>query len=96
MFKGGDPDLKALTSESHAMSEFQTGTVVRLKSGSPKMTVKGPDGDGPHGTVWAVQWIDRNGKLQSDSFHEDMLDIFVPSQRDDAPRRDRNRDPRFR
>ncbi len=73
------------------MSEFQIGTVVRLKSGSPKMTVKGADGD-----AWAVQWIDRNGKLQGDSFHADMLDIFVPAQRDDAPRRDRNRDPRFR
>jgi len=36
------------------------------------MTVKEADGD-----AWAVQWIDRNGKLQSDSFHADMLDIFV-------------------
>lgn len=75
------------------MSEFQTGTVVRLKSGSPKMTVKGADGE-----AWAVQWIDRNGKLQSDSFHADMLDIFVPSlQQDTRPgrQRDRGRDPRF-
>jgi len=73
------------------MEIFEIGTVVRLKSGSPKMTVKGPDGD-----ALAVQWIDRNGKLQSDSFHADMLDIFVPAQRDEAPRRYRNRDPRFR
>ena len=58
------------------MSEFKTGAVVRLKSGSPKMTVKGPDGDGAE-VIWAVKWIDRNGKLQTDSFHEDMLDIFV-------------------
>lgn len=58
------------------MSELKTGQVVRLKSGSPKMTVKGPDGD-----AWAVQWIDRNGKLQSDSFHADMLEIFVPAER---------------
>lgn len=81
------------------MSEFQTGTVVRLKSGSPKMTVKGPDGEDPQGTIWAVQWIDRNGKLQSDSFHADMLDIFVPSAREETrrePKRDRGRDPRFR
>jgi len=49
-----------------------------------------------------VQWIDRNGKLQVNSFHEDMLDIFVPSHRTDTERashqgrrRDRNRDPRF-
>ena len=82
------------------MSEFKTGAVVRLKSGSPKMTVKGPDGDADgENIIWAVQWIDRNGKLQSDSFHEDMLDIFVPKPRDEknnrAPNRDRNRDPRF-
>jgi len=84
------------------MSEFQIGTVVRLKSGSPKMTVKGPDGQSDEGQIWAVQWIDRNGKLQANSFHEDMLDIFVPSQRADTEstspqgrRRDRNRDPRF-
>jgi len=75
------------------MEIFEIGQVVRLKSGSPKMTVKGPDGDGTD-TIWAVQWIDRNGKLQSDSFHEDMLDIFVPKPRDES--RDRNRDPRFR
>jgi len=55
------------------MPPFKTGDVVRLKSGNPKMTVKAADGD-----AWAVQWIDRNGKLQSDSFHADMLDIFVP------------------
>jgi uncharacterized protein YodC (DUF2158 family) len=84
------------------MTEFKTGTVVRLKSGSPKMTVKGRDGgtlDGEgENIIWAVQWIDRNGKLQSDSFHEDMLDIFVPKARDDhgaKPRRDKNRDPKF-
>ena len=89
------------------MSEFKTGAVVRLKSGSPKMTVKGPDGDASSGDaeniIWAVQWIDRNGKLQSDSFHQDMLDIFVPKPREEkssraphrAPNRDRNRDPRF-
>lgn len=62
------------------MSDFQTGQVVRLKSGSPKMTVKGADasvGDG----AWAVQWIDRNGKLQGDSFHADMLELFVPAER---------------
>jgi uncharacterized protein YodC (DUF2158 family) len=58
------------------MSELKTGQVVRLKSGSPKMTVKGPDGD-----AWAVQWIDRNGKLQGDSFHADMLEVFVPTER---------------
>jgi uncharacterized protein YodC (DUF2158 family) len=55
------------------MSEFNIGDVVRLKSGNPKMTIKGPDDD-----AWAVQWIDRNGKLQGDSFHADMLDRFTP------------------
>ncbi len=77
------------------MEIFEIGQVVRLKSGSPKMTIKGPDAAAGE-TVWAVQWIDRNGKLQGDSFHEDMLDIFVPAQREETPRRDRNRDPRFR
>ena len=55
------------------MTDFKTGDVVRLKSGSPKMTVKAADAD-----AWAVEWIDRNGKLQSNSFHADMLDLFVP------------------
>lgn len=80
------------------MEIFETGQVVRLKSGSPKMTVKGPDGD-PSEKIWAVQWIDRNGRLQSDSFQEDMLDIFIPSppaEPQRGPRGDRNRDPRFR
>ena len=82
------------------MSEFKTGAVVRLKSGSPKMTVKGKDGNRPdrndENIIWAVQWIDRNGKLQSDSFHQDMLDIFVPKPREETSRRDTHRDPRFR
>ena len=55
------------------MPPFKTGDVVRLKSGSPKMTVKGADKD-----AWAVEWIDRNGKLQTNSFDADMLDLFVP------------------
>ena len=77
------------------MEIFEIGQVVRLKSGSPKMTIKGPDGNGEE-TIWAVQWIDRNGKLQSDSFHEDMLDIFVQQPREPRNSRDPNRDPRFR
>ena len=76
------------------MEIFEIGQVVRLKSGSPKMTIKGPDGDAAD-AIWAVQWIDRNGKLQGDSFHEDMLDIFVKSDRP-AFSRDPHRDPRFR
>lgn len=76
------------------MEIFETGQVVRLKSGSPKMTIKGPDGD-PSEKIWAVQWIDRNGRLQSDSFQEDMLDIFIAKPRMDS-RRDPHRDPRFR
>ena len=51
---------------------------MRLKSGSPKMTVKGADGSSPNGSIWAVEWIDRNGKLQTNSFDADMLDLFVP------------------
>jgi uncharacterized protein YodC (DUF2158 family) len=84
-----------MTPPTNESTELKTGDVVRLKSGSPKMTIKGPDGD----TIWAVQWIDRNGKLQSDSFHEDMLDIFVTKKRPDTDRgssRDPHRDPRFR
>ena len=75
------------------MEIFETGQVVRLKSGSPKMTIKGSDGDGTD-VIWAVQWIDRNGRLQSDSFHEDMLDIFVQARVEKT--RDPHRDPRFR
>lgn len=75
------------------MEIFETGQVVRLKSGSPKMTIKGPDGDGKE-VIWAVQWIDRNGRLQSDSFQEDMLDIFVQVRAEKT--RDPHRDPRFR
>jgi len=80
------------------MEIFEIGQVVRLKSGSPKMTIKAREGDADN-PAWAVQWIDRNGKLQENSFHEDMLDIFVKSERPDTargPRGDRNRDPRFR
>ena len=75
------------------MEIFETGQVVRLKSGSPKMTIKGPDGDGKE-VIWAVQWVDRNGRLQSDSFQEDMLDIFVQARAEKT--RDPHRDPRFR
>ena len=77
------------------MEIFEIGTVVRLKSGSPKMTIKGQDSSDSDKTVWAVQWIDRNGKLQENSFHEDMLDIFVRAPRS-ASSRDPGRDPRFR
>ncbi|WP_409433176.1 YodC family protein [Litorimonas sp. RW-G-Af-16] len=59
------------------MSEFKNGQIVRLKSGGPKMTIKGAD-DGDFDTpVWACQWFDRNGKLHHDSFPEDMLDVFI-------------------
>jgi len=78
------------------MEIFEIGQVVRLKSGSPKMTIKGEDGSDAETKIWAVQWIDRNGKLQENSFHEDMLDIFVPTPRSTPSRRDPNRDPRFR
>jgi len=58
------------------MEIFEPGQIVRLKSGGPKMTIKGSDKDAGSGT-WACQWFDRNGKIQSDTFPEDMLDIFV-------------------
>lgn len=58
------------------MEIFELGQVVRLKSGGPKMTIKGDD-DG----AWACQWFDRNGRVQNDSFPEDMLEIFIKSQR---------------
>ena len=54
------------------MEIFEIGQIVRLKSGGPKMTIKGADAD-----AWACQWFDRNGKLHNDTFPEDMLDIFV-------------------
>jgi len=41
------------------------------------MTIKATDSE----QVWACQWFDRNGKLHSDSFQEDMLDIFVKQRR---------------
>ena len=77
------------------MEIFEIGQVVRLKSGSPKMTIKGRDSVDGADIIWAVQWIDRNGKLQSDSFHEDMLDIFIKTPRSESSR-DPGRDPRFR
>ena len=54
------------------MEIFEIGQIVRLKSGGPKMTIKGAD-EG----AWACQWFDRNGKLHNDTFPEDMLYIFV-------------------
>ena len=54
------------------MTNFKTGDVVRLKSGSPKMTVHTSD----TGAV-SCQWFDRNGKTQKDSFPPDMLEAFV-------------------
>ncbi|CAM3699339.1 YodC family protein [Litorimonas haliclonae] len=54
------------------MEIFEIGQIVRLKSGGPKMTIKGADAG-----AWACQWFDRNGKLHNDTFPEDMLDIFV-------------------
>lgn len=58
------------------MINFKAGDVVRLKSGSPKMTVKESRSDGSV----ACQWIDRNGRAQADQFLAAMLELFVASK----------------
>ncbi|WP_017932283.1 YodC family protein [Robiginitomaculum antarcticum] len=60
------------------MTQFEIGQIVRLKSGGPKMTIKGADED-----AWACQWFDRNGKIHNDSFPASMLDLFVMRPRED-------------
>jgi len=53
---------------------FNTGDVVRLKSGGPKMTILGTDG-APD--VFACKWFDRNGRLNKDSFEASTVEIFI-------------------
>jgi len=56
------------------MSDFQSGDIVRLKSGGPKMTILGADG----ADALTCKWFDRNGKLHENSFKTAMIEIFKP------------------
>jgi uncharacterized protein YodC (DUF2158 family) len=51
------------------MSEHAPGTVVRLKSGGPKMTVEGTDEEGELTCVWFV-----GNKTKRDSFPDAALE----------------------
>ena len=54
--------------------KFQPGDVVRLKSGGPKMTVRGYDPiDGEEVTC---EWMSNNA-IQERSFHQSTLELFV-------------------
>lgn len=57
------------------MSGFKVGSVVRLKSGGPKMTVK----EVSDGRVWCIWFLD--GDLKGDSF----LPATVESDGGDDP-----------
>jgi uncharacterized protein YodC (DUF2158 family) len=54
--------------------KFKRGDVVRLKSGSPKMTVAGYDPE--DGANVTCTWFS-NKELQEQSFHQDLLDAYV-------------------
>ena len=46
------------------------------------MTILGTDNDD---SLFICKWFDRNGKLHSDSFPQDMIEIFTPRPRDNTP-----------
>ena len=50
------------------MEKFAKGTVVRLKSGGPYMTVHGINNEN-----YECRWFDKEGKLISDIFSEETL-----------------------
>ncbi|MET3018562.1 YodC family protein [Flavobacterium hydatis] len=56
------------------MSKFNSGDLVQLKSGGPKMTVQRyiPSF---RNTILA-NWFDSNNTLQNGNFHEDTLTLF--------------------
>lgn len=53
---------------------FNIGDIVRLKSGGPKMTILGIDGDE---STYACKWFDRNGRLNRDSFQASTIEAFI-------------------
>jgi uncharacterized protein YodC (DUF2158 family) len=68
---GGDSSNGASApsnTQNQAAPAFQSGDLVRLRSGGPMMTVKGVKGD--HVDCF---WADYNGQFNSDSFPVDVL-----------------------
>lgn len=57
--------------------KFKTGDPVKLKSGGPEMTVKNYNEDKYADDELMVDcdWFDKNDTKQSDTFHEDQLEI---------------------
>ena len=55
--------------------KFKTGDIVKLKSGSPVMTVKCYDP--PDGTDVTCSWFWKD-QIQEKSFPEDMLTVHQP------------------
>ena len=56
-------------------SQFQVGTIVKLKSGGPDMTVKGAVTTS--GTTLRCQWF-AGKKLESGDFPIDSLELVKP------------------
>ena len=56
--------------QNQAASAFQSGNLVRLRSGGPLMTVKGVKGDQVDGF-----WNDATGQINADSFPVDVLQM---------------------
>lgn len=52
--------------------KFKKGTVLRLNSGGPKMTVLSETNDGQV----SCQWFDRNGKMHKSDFDVEALSEF--------------------
>ncbi len=52
--------------------KFKKGTVLRLNSGGPKMTVLLETNDGKA----SCQWFDRNGKMHKGDFDLEALSEF--------------------
>ncbi len=50
------------------MNQFIKGSVVRLKSGGPYMTVRAINNED-----YECQWFDKDGKLISNTFSEETL-----------------------
>lgn len=56
---------------------MQTGDIVRLKSGGPKMTITALSDD-----EISCTWFDRNGKRQSGAFPGATLEAFIARPRE--------------
>jgi len=55
------------------LESFKVGSVVRLKSGSPKMTITNIGGS--LGNEARVSWFDDDGKLAAGTFPLDALEL---------------------